>query len=82
MPPKCGRCVQSGEFGPEAKRLIGRCLAVIIAWAAILAIWFGILLYAEAPVKAQGGWPDAADERQSDRTADAQQVTHHEPAGG
>ncbi len=60
------RRVHSGEFGPEAKRLLGQCFAVIIVWAVVLAIWFGILLYAEERVKAQGGWPDTTDERDTE----------------
>jgi|GEM_PF-2135833 len=59
------RRVQSGEFGPEAKRLLGQCFVVIIVWVVVLAIWFGILLYAEERVKAQGGWPDTAQETES-----------------
>ncbi len=56
------RRVQSGEFGPEARRLLYRCAAVIIAWVVILVVWFGILLYAEEQVKKQGGWPEPATE--------------------
>ena len=54
------RRVQAGEFGPEARRILGRCLVVTIIWMVVLAIWFGVLLYAEEQVKRQGGWPAAA----------------------
>lgn len=51
------RMLRSGAFGAEASKLVNRCIIGMVLWVVIVTIWFSVLLYVDAQMMANGGWP-------------------------
>lgn len=49
--------LRRGEFGRDAQMLIWNCTVGMVAWVAIITVWFGVLLYVDAQMMNNGGWP-------------------------
>lgn len=51
------RLLRRGAFGAEAGKLVFRCALGMLIWVVLMAVWFGVLLYVDVQMMANGGWP-------------------------
>lgn len=51
------RLLRRGAFGAEASKLVNRCILGMLIWVVTITVWFGVLLYVDAQMMANGGWP-------------------------